>query len=197
MAGSLIDEDPELAHKHALAAGRRAGRIGVVRETVAITAYATGDFALALRELRTYRRLTGRNDQLPLMVDSERGVGRPDRALELGRSVPRDELDVPVQVELAIAMSGARLDLQQPEAALTELQIPQLDPERAFAWSPSLFDAYATVLEELGHDDEAEQWWQRSDRATIALEQAAIPEGEDTVEIIEEGVDGDQDGAPL
>ena len=186
MAGRLIDEDPELAHKHALAAGRRAGRIGVVRETVAITAYATGDFALALRELRTYRRLTGRNDQLPLMVDSERGVGRPDRALELGRSVPRSELDVPVQVELAIAMSGARLDLEQPEAALTELQIPQLDPERAFAWSPALFDAYATVLEELGHEDEAEQWWQRSDRATIALEQAAIPEGEDTVEIIDE-----------
>jgi hypothetical protein len=139
--------------------------------------------------LRTYRRLTGRNDQLPLMVDSERGVGRPDRALELGRSVPRGELDVPVQVELAIAMSGARLDLGQPEAALSELQIPQLDPERAFAWSPALFDAYATVLEELGHDDEAEQWWQRSDRATIALEQAGIPEGEDTVEIIEELLD--------
>jgi len=107
MASRLIEEDPPLAHKHALAAGRRAGRIGVVRETVAITAYATGDFALALRELRTYRRLTGRNDQLPLMVDSERGVGRPDRALELGRSVTRSELDVPVQVELAIAMSGA------------------------------------------------------------------------------------------
>ena len=31
----------------------RGGRIGVVRETLAITAYATGDFALALRELRT------------------------------------------------------------------------------------------------------------------------------------------------
>ena len=197
MAGRHIDDDPELAHKHALAAGRRAGRIGVVRETVAITAYETGDFALALRELRTYRRLTGRNDQLPLMVDSERGVGRPDRALELGRSVPRSELDVAVQVELAIAMSGARLDLGQPEAALSELQIPQLDPERAFAWSPALFDAYATVLEELGNEDEAEQWWQRSDRATIALEQAAIPEGEDTVEIIEEGVEGDQDGASL
>ena len=186
MAGRLIEEDPALAHKHALAAGRRAGRIGVVRETVAITAYANEDFALALRELRTYRRLTGRNDQLPLMVDSERGVGRPDRALELGRSVPKSELDVSVQVELAIAMSGARLDLEQPEAALTELQIPQLDPERAFAWSPALFDAYATVLEVLGHEDEAEQWWQRSDRATLALEQAEIPEGQDTVEIIEE-----------
>jgi hypothetical protein len=55
--------------------------------------------------------------------------------------------------------------------------------------------SYATVLEELGHEDEAEQWWQRSDRATIALEQAAIPEGEDTVEIIEEIV-ADEHGVP-
>lgn len=210
MAGRLIDDDPELAHRHAQAAARRAGRVGVVRETLAITAYATGDFALALRELRTYRRLTGRNDQLPLMVDSERGVGRPEKALELGRSVPRAELDPAVQVALAIAMSGARLDLGQPDSALVELQIPQLDPERAYSWSPALFDAYATVLDELGHDAEAEEWWQRSDRATIALENAAIAPGEDTVEVIEEVLDGsperladepaeapeDADGAP-
>ncbi|MGV3713858.1 hypothetical protein [Pseudolysinimonas sp.] len=191
MAGRLIDDDAALAHRHALAAARRAGRIAVVRETVGVTAYAMGEFELALRELRTYRRLSGKDDQLPLMVDSERGIGRPEKALELGRSVPRATLDPAVQVALAIAMSGARLDLEQPEAALTELQIPQLDPERAFSWSPALFDAYATVLEDLGRDDEAEQWWQRSDRATIALERAAIPEGEDTVEIIEELLDDD------
>jgi hypothetical protein len=191
MAGRLIDEDPALAHKHAQAAGRRAGRIAVVRESVGITAYALGEFELALRELRTYRRISGRDDQLPLMVDSERGIGRPEKALELGRSVQRATLDAPVQVALAIAMSGARLDLGQPEAALTELQIPQLDPERAYVWSPALFDAYATVLEDLGRDEEAEQWWQRSDRATIALERAAIPEGEDTVEIIDEDWDPD------
>lgn len=186
MAGRLIDEDPALAHRHALAAARRAGRVGVVRETVAITAYATGDFALALRELRTHRRITGSNDQLPLMVDSERGVGRPDRALELGRSVPRGELDVAVQVALAIAMSGARLDLDQPEAALTELEIPQLDPERAFEWSPALFDAYATVLEELGRNDEAGEWIARSERASDALTAASDPDGGDVVEIMEE-----------
>lgn len=191
MAGRLIDSDPALAHQHAQAAGRRAGRVAVVRESVGITAYALGEFELALRELRAYRRISGRDDQLPLMVDSERGIGRPEKALELGRSVRRDTLDVPVQVALAIAMSGARLDLGQPEAALAELQIPQLDPERAHPWSPALFDAYATVLEDLGRDEEAEQWWQRSDRATIALERAAIPEGEDVVEIIDEDWDPD------
>lgn len=180
MAASLIAEDPATAHKHALAASRRGGRIGVVRETLAITAYATGDYALALRELRTYRRITGRDDQLPMMVDSERGLGRPDRALELGRSVLRDSLPAPVQVELAIAMSGARLDLGQVDRALSELEIPQLDPKTAFSWSPGLFDAYATVLEDLGRAEEAERWYGYADAAV-----AALSEGDDEDDVIE------------
>jgi hypothetical protein len=168
-ASELLEDDPELAHQHALSAGRRAGRIAVVRETLAITAYATGDFALALRELRTYRRISGKNDQLPLMVDSERGVGRPDRALEVGRAVDRAELAPAVQVGLAIAMSGARLDLGQPELALAELEIPQLEPDRAFSYSPALFSAYAEVLEELGRTADATTWRARAERAEAAL----------------------------
>ncbi|MEB0005010.1 hypothetical protein QN357_18995, partial [Cryobacterium sp. RTC2.1] len=168
MAARVIDEDPELAHRHVMSAARRAGRIAVVRESLAITAYATGDFALALRELRTYRRISGSNSQLPLMVDSERGVGRPDRALELGRSVDRSTLPAGVQVALAIAMSGARLDLGETEAALAELDIPQLDPKTAFSYSAELFSAYAEVLEELGRTDEAAQWNERADRADAA-----------------------------
>ena len=192
MVARLIDDDPRLAHAHAVSAARRAGRIAVVRETLAITAYSIGDFALALRELRTYRRISGRDDQLPLMVDSERGLGRPDRALELGRSVPRASLAVEVQVLLAIAMSGARLDLGQTGAALDELQIPQLDPNTAFSWSPALFDAYAAVLEDLGRDDEAEQWWQRSDRATDAIDAGNREPGDDVIEIFEENKGADE-----
>lgn len=186
MVGRLIESDPPLAHAHAVSAARRAGRIAVVRETLAITAYSIGDFALALRELRTYRRISGREDQLPLMVDSERGLGRPDRALELGRSVPRASLSIEVQVLLAIAMSGARLDLGQTDAALIELQIPQLDPHTAFSWSPALFDAYAAVLEDLGREAEAGQWWERSDRASEALEYGGSEQEEDVIEIVEE-----------
>lgn len=186
MAARLIETDPALAHQHALSAARRAGRIGVVRETLAITAYATGDYALALRELRTYRRITGRDDQLPMMVDSERGLGRPERALELGRSVAREALPVPVQVELAIAMSGARLDLGRPDDALQELRIPQLDPGVVFPYSPGLFDAYATVLEELGRADEAEEWFSRADLAENVL---AGGGDDDTIEVVEEEFD--------
>lgn len=170
MAVRVIDEDPSLAHEHALAASRKAGRVAVVRESLAITAYATGDFALALRELRTYRRISGSVDQIAMMVDSERGVGRPDRALEVGRSVDRSTLPVETRVELAIAMSGARLDLGEPERALRELDIPELDPDTAFPWSPGLFAARAAVLDELGRAEEAARWTRLAEVAEAALD---------------------------
>ncbi|WP_174845043.1 primosomal protein, partial [Cryobacterium sp. TMB1-7] len=189
MAARVIEEDPELAHRHVMSAARRAGRIAVVRESLAITAYATGDFALALRELRTYRRISGSNAQLPLMVDSERGVGRPDRALELGRSVDRSTLPAGVQVALAIAMSGARLDLGETEAALSELEIAQLDPKTAFSYSSELFAAYAEVLEELGRTDEADVWNERASRADAALN----GDVDETIEIVELDEEFDED----
>ncbi|MCJ1707893.1 hypothetical protein [Microbacterium sp. VKM Ac-2923] len=204
MAARLIDDEPEVAHEHALAASRSAGRVGVVRETVAITAYAVGDFALALRELRTHRRITGSDDQLPLIVDSERGVGRPDRALEEGRAVDRSTLPVPVRVQLAIAMSGARLDLGQTERALQELDIPEADPDRAFDWTPALFTARAAVLEELGRHDEASEWERRAQIASEALDAAyGVADREvivvDEIDLIddEDEVDATSDGIPV
>ncbi|WP_433584377.1 hypothetical protein [Microbacterium hydrocarbonoxydans] len=185
MASRLIDEDPQLAHEHALAASRSAGRIAIVRETLGITAYATGDFALALRELRTYRRISGKDDQIALMVDSERGIGRPDRALETGRAVDKSALSTPVRVALAIAMSGARLDQGDLELALGELEIPELDPDRAFEWSPALFAARAAVLEDLGRADEAEFWAKRAD---VAAEALGIDEAGDEEIFVEDGL---------
>ncbi len=192
MAAQLIDDDPALAHEHALAASRHAGRIPVARESVAITAYALGDFALALRELRTYRRLSGRDDQIALMVDCERGVGRPERALELGRSVDRATLPTDVRVHLAIAMSGAWLDRGDATRALQELEIPEADPDRAFEWSPALFAARATVLEDLGRTDEAARWAQRADVAAAALDEAHGV-GEHEVVIVEDLAPDDDD----
>ncbi|MGI6879669.1 hypothetical protein [Microbacterium sp. gxy059] len=169
MAGQVIDDDPQLAHEHALAAMRHAGRVAVARETLAVTAYAIGDFALALRELRTYRRITGRNDHVAMIVDSERGIGRPEKALEEGRGADRDALPVAQRVELAIAMSGARLDLGQTELALHELDIPELDPDRAYEWSAGLFAARALVLEDLGRGDEAAEWARRAEIADAVI----------------------------
>lgn len=180
MVGLLIDSDPQLAHKHALAAARRAGRLAVVHETLGVTAYSIGDFTLALRELLTHRRLTSSNDYLPLIVDSERGLGRPKKALEAVVGVDRKSLSVGVRINLAIALSGARLDLGQAELALQELEIPELTPRSVFPQSPLLFRAYAECLKELGRNPA--EWEELADKA----EKALASQGEELFEVLEE-----------
>jgi len=185
MVNLLINQDPELAHQHALAAADRAGRIGIVRETLGLTAYTVGDFALALRELQAYRRISGLNDQLPVMVDCERGMGRPDKALELGRSVDPKTLEPGVRANLAIALSGARLDRGENDLALAELEIAELNPESVFDYSPQLFWAYSDTLEILGRAADAKRWANLAERAEKALAAKKAPAHE-VIDIIEE-----------
>ncbi|WP_426986725.1 hypothetical protein [Pseudarthrobacter sp. Y6] len=169
MAGRLIDEEPELAFQHALAASRRGGRLAAVREAVGLTAYAAGHYGEALREFRTYRRISGSNVHLPVMADCERGLGRPDRALDVVRSEEANDLDAPGKVELAIVAAGARSDLGQLDAAVAELEIAQLDMNRAFSYSPRLFRAYANALAAVGREDEAAKWQKQAVVAENAL----------------------------
>jgi tetratricopeptide (TPR) repeat protein len=169
MAGRLIDEEPELAFQHALAASRRGGRLAAVREAVGLTAYAAGHYGEALREFRTYRRISGSNVHLPVMADCERGLGRPDRALDVVRSEEANDLDAPGKAELAIVAAGARTDLGQLDAAVAELEIAQLDINRAFSYSPRLFRAYADALAAVGRQEEAAKWQKQAVVAENAL----------------------------
>jgi hypothetical protein len=169
MAGRLIDDEPELAFQHALAASRRGGRLSAVREAVGLTAYAAGHYGEALREFRTYRRISGSNVHLPVMADCERGLGRPDRALDVARSEEANDLDAPGKVELAIVAAGARTDLGQLDAAVAELEIAQLDINRAFSYSPRLFRAYADALSAVGRTEEAAKWQRQAVVAENAL----------------------------
>ncbi|WP_253908051.1 hypothetical protein, partial [Arthrobacter sp. H20] len=190
MAGRLLEDEPELAFQHALAASRRGGRLAVVREAVGLTAYAAGHYGEALREFRTYRRISGSNDHLPVMADCERGLGRPDRALDLARLEEAAALSTAGQVELAMVVSGARSDLGQHEAAVASLEISQLDRNRAFSYSPRLFRAYAEALAAVGRAAEAEQWRRQAGIADSALGLGEFAEP-DIVDLA-----GDEDQAP-
>ncbi len=169
MAGRLVDIDPQLAFEHALAASRRGGRLAVVREAVGLTAYAAGDYAEALRELRTYRRISGDQTHLPVQADCERGLERPQKAIELGESPEAQQLKGPVRAELAMVLSGAHQDLGDLNSAVTALEIPELDINRAYSFSPRLFTAYAEALAAVGRDEEAQKWSERSLVAEKAL----------------------------
>ncbi|SED90288.1 hypothetical protein [Ruania alba] len=155
MAGALLDTDPETAYLHALAASRRAGRVDVVREAVALTAYATGRYAEALREVRTVRRLSGVDGMRPIEADCERGLGRPERALALAAAPASPAMTREDRIELAIVASGARLDLSQPDAALLLLEQPFV-ADAGGEIGERVAEAKVEVLRALGRIGEAD-----------------------------------------
>jgi len=156
-AGQLIDEDPEAAYQHALAARATAGRLGAVREAAGITAYAAGHYAEALAELRAARRISGSPEHLPVMADCERALGRPERALDMARDPDADRLDSAAAIELVIVVAGARRDLGQAEAAVLALQASALAAGRVDEAALRLRYAYADALLGAGRTREARE----------------------------------------
>ncbi|MGV1088203.1 MAG: tetratricopeptide repeat protein [Mycobacterium sp.] len=166
-AGELLDDDPEAALAHAQAARTRSGRLAVVREAVGIAAYNCGDWAQALAEFRAARRMGSKSQLLPLIADCERGVGRPERAIELARSPEAAELTGDDADELRIVAAGARADLGHLDQALAVLANPTLDPSRTGSTAARLFYAYAEALLALDRSDEALQWFIHAAAADI------------------------------
>ena len=145
-AGQVIDEDADLALQHAIAARRIASRIAVVREAVGLAAYAAGDWATAIAELRTYHRMSGLQTHLAEIADCERALGRPERAIDLFRGADREALDKAGAIELLIVAAGARGDLGQHDAAVAMLQVRELTTEEDAEWAARLRYAYADAL---------------------------------------------------
>lgn len=166
-AGELLEEDPEAALAHAQAARTRSGRIAAVREAVGIAAYHCGDWAQALAELRAARRMGSKSPLLPLVADCERGVGRPQRAIDLSKTPEAEELTGDDADELRIVVAGARSDLGQHEQALSALSTPPLDTTRTGQTAARLFYAYADTLLVLGRNEEALQWFMNATTADL------------------------------
>ncbi len=179
MVARLLDEAPELALEHARAARQRAGRIAVVRETNGVAAYHAGEWAEALSELRTARRMSGGAGLLAVMADCERGLGRPERAIELGRSDEARELEGDEATELRIVVAGARMDLGQFDQAVVTLQTSDLDPARTGSAAARLDYAYAEALLAAERPEDALTWFMNAaaadvDGETDAEERAAF-----------------------
>jgi tetratricopeptide (TPR) repeat protein len=103
------------------------------------------------------------------MADSERALGRLDRALDLVTGPESRGLDRATAIELKIVESGIRRDQGLPDAAVVVLQVPELTDGRVRPGSGRLFYAYADALMEAGREDEARDWFARA--------AAADPEG--------------------
>ena len=159
---AILPDDPKLALAHAAAAVRLAGRVAVVREAAGVAAYAAGDYGMARTELRAAARISGTPDYLPMLADCERGLGRPEKALELAASPEVARLDVGGRVEMLIVAAGARRDKGQDEAAVLTLQVPALRTRTTDEWLPRLRYAYADALLAVGRVADARSWFLRA-----------------------------------
>jgi hypothetical protein len=133
--------------------------VAAVREVVGVAAYRAGEWAEALTELRTARRISGDPHTLPLIADCERALGRPTQATRALSDPAVRKLDPETYAELLIVVAGARRDLGQTEAALGVLARGGLDQQRPRPGAMRLWYAYADALVECGRNDEAARWF--------------------------------------
>ncbi|ALC05782.1 hypothetical protein CDES_06840 [Corynebacterium deserti GIMN1.010] len=159
MAATWLSDDPQLALRHARAAKERAGRVSVVRETNGIAAYHAGEWKEALSELRAARRMSGGPGLIAVIADCERGLGRPEKAIELARTEDISSLSQDDVIELAIVVAGARHDLGQHDAAVIELQKVNPNLKGTGFTQSRLSYAYADALVLAGRGDEAREWF--------------------------------------
>ena len=161
-AAAVLATDPETAYAHTVAARARAARVALVREASGEAAYAAGRFKEALAEFRAARRMNSSPLYLPMMADSERGLGRPERALALAKDPAVTELDEDGQIEMKIVESGARRDLGDSAAAIRTLEGRELRSRSRASWVPRLRYAYAEALLADGQVDAAREWFERA-----------------------------------
>ena len=168
-AAFYVDTDPRRAHLHGVAASARAGRVGRVREVAGYAAYHAREFEIAIRELRAANRISGDGSMWPVLADSERGIGRPEKAIEMAKDPQVKLLDTDGQIEMKIVVAGARRDLKQIDAAVATLKCAELENETA-SWAARLRYAYADALEASGDHKNAQKWFVKSAEIDINQE---------------------------
>jgi tetratricopeptide (TPR) repeat protein len=100
----------DVAYERARRAKAMSSRDANVRELLGVIAYRLGDWDVALRELRTFRRLAGEAYHLPVELDCLRALGRLGEVDELWARAAAFDLDAPVRAESAIVYASALLD---------------------------------------------------------------------------------------
>ncbi|QNQ90168.1 hypothetical protein GP475_05565 [Corynebacterium poyangense] len=185
-AAVFMDEDPDLALKHARAAKDRGGRVAVTRETCGIAAYRAGAWKEALAELRAARRISGGPGLLAVMADCERGLGRPAKAIELADSPEAQQLDDDATTELAIVVAGARQDMGDYQAAVEILKHHNPGADRSPFEAARISYAYAHALQLIDDRQGARTWFEHC----VALDEDGLTDAVDRLAALDDSDSG-------
>lgn len=198
MVARLLDSEPEEAYAYSRVALRLASRVAAVREAAGFASYVTERYSEALTEFRASRRMTGSAELWPVMADCERGLGRPERALEMAGAPEVKQLDKAGQIEMRLVAAGARSDMEQFDAAVVTLECADLGSHAVHPWTARLRYAYAEALIGAGRGDEARDWFAKAAEAdqngsTNASERLAEIDGIEFVDTLDPDIEVEDD----
>jgi tetratricopeptide (TPR) repeat protein len=154
--GRVADAEPEAARAKAAAP-----RSPAVREVLGMALYGRGRFREALRELQSYRRISGRADQNHLIADSYRALGAPEKAPALADEALKARVPQEVRAEAAVVAAAALADLGRFEEALTLLRRFSTKPESARPHDLRVWYVAGDILDRAGRRKEAAREFRR------------------------------------
>ena len=152
--------DIEEATKLADQAKHIALRSATVRELLGLAHYHAGRYKEAASELAAFRRLSGTTEQNPVIADSYRALGRPEKAVEICDEIEFKKVEPAVTFEGQIVASGALADMGRLDEAIARLERLTLRPPVAEEHHMRAWYALASLLEKKGRFSQAKEWFE-------------------------------------
>ncbi len=135
------------------------------REFLGLVYYQAGRWQEAARELAAFRRMSGSDEQNPVIADCYRALGKPDKAVELCDQMIAGDVEPAAFYEGAIVAAGALADQGRIDEGIARLQSLDLKPPGADRHHVRAWYVLGDLLERKGRFTQAREWFEAVDSA--------------------------------
>ena len=171
-AGAFAQEDYETAVRLGEQSKHIALRSPTIRELLGLAYYRSEKWKEAARELAAFRRLSGSTEQNPVIADSYRAMGRPDKAIEIADEIDVRRVSPAVAYEGAIIAASALGDMKKLDEAIALLERLDLRPQTAEDHHVRAWYVLGDLLERRGRFTQAREWFEAANGAGPELTDA-------------------------
>lgn len=124
--GDFADERYRAAVPELRQAKKLSPRSSVIRELLGLSAYRSDQWEEALRELRTFRRITGDLIHMPVEMDCLRALGRKDDVTKTWERIQSHDISPATNHEARVVYASFLLDEGKPRDAWQVIKPPKL-----------------------------------------------------------------------